>query len=507
MKLIAKKNIYLLSLFVISLLLLVLGTTYAKFPSSYTTNDNIVGLVLDFNVSITSIEEYQTLSLAPNEKVLFNVQITNNTGAAMAYGVWYRTSANISIGKLEGSATNTSGNISDNSKVTVEVIILNNTSNNIEVDVGVGSSDKTTSDIEYLNGKKLITGVLNNFLFLSDVDVGSYVKYVGNNGCSGKACEGQNINYVSDSDMGACDSSSTTKFKVNGWRVAYSKYNSAYLVSAGSPECFTGSDSITPYENIENINKETLKYCNPTYAYGGECNSNSTWDFNANDFEIVSGETLWACQRGTPVNQNPVCGYGNTIIDIGGTYFLGAVKGTEYPKSTLRWRNDFGRVGWAAPTYIAALRPVIRLNPEVYVTGGSGTYEAPYTIAVSNELPQKNTFTISFNSNYGSTCPTTKKTVTQGEVIGDLCTPTRDGFVFTGWYEDMLYRDEPMRYYCDINADLYNAFQYDYAALYNHWINYGQREEEGRRLSQYLSTDIFTRNSDVTLYAGWYKAS
>ncbi|MCI6266568.1 MAG: hypothetical protein MR598_06980 [Erysipelotrichaceae bacterium] len=75
-----------------------------------------------------------------------------------------------------------------------------------------------------------------NYPKLNTVDVGSYVKYVGNNGCDGKHCEGENANYVSDDDMGYC-SSSNYKFTVNGWRVGYIQDNTAYLISAGAPEC------------------------------------------------------------------------------------------------------------------------------------------------------------------------------------------------------------------------------------------------------------------------------
>ncbi len=71
---------------------------------------------------------------------------------------------------------------------------------------------------------------------LAKAEPGSYVKYVGSNGCTGKACEGQNANYVDDTDMGYCNSSSN-KYKVNSWRVGYVKDGSAYLVSAGAPEC------------------------------------------------------------------------------------------------------------------------------------------------------------------------------------------------------------------------------------------------------------------------------
>ena len=75
-----------------------------------------------------------------------------------------------------------------------------------------------------------------DYPLLSEMPVGSYVKYTGTNGCDGKSCEGQNANYVSDTNMGYC-SSSSYQFYVNGWRIGYKENGSAYLVSAGAPEC------------------------------------------------------------------------------------------------------------------------------------------------------------------------------------------------------------------------------------------------------------------------------
>ena len=95
---------------------------------------------------------------------------------------------------------------------------------------------------------------------LNTVAVGSYVKYTGANGCDGLHCEGYNANYVSDDDMGYCGST-YAGFVVNGWRVAYIKDNSAYLISAGAPECVA-----TYVENVSNsTSNQTLS---TNYYYG-----------------------------------------------------------------------------------------------------------------------------------------------------------------------------------------------------------------------------------------------
>ena len=110
--------------------------------------------------------------------------------------------------------------------------------------------DTVTKTITYTSGSyvndscSLAFTTSTNYQYLKDMPEGSYVQYVGTNGCSGKACEGYNANYVSDTDMGYCDSS-RYKFYVNGWRIGYIEDNdddaasndNAVLVSAGAPEC------------------------------------------------------------------------------------------------------------------------------------------------------------------------------------------------------------------------------------------------------------------------------
>ena len=59
--------------------------------------------------------------------------------------------------------------------------------------------------------------------------------------------------------MGYCNSTSD-RFIVNGWRVAYIKDNSAYLVSAGAPEC------VATY--VENISNSKIGLTLSTYYYG-----------------------------------------------------------------------------------------------------------------------------------------------------------------------------------------------------------------------------------------------
>ena len=108
------------------------------------------------------------------------------------------------------------------------------------------------------------------------------------------------------------------------------------------------------------------------------------------------------------------------------------------------------------------------------------------------------TYTITYDNNGGSGCTT--KSVAYNSQIGSLCTPSRTGYTFIGWYNSD-YKDNPLNYYADTYSDLYNAFGYDADKLYNHYLTYGVNEN--RRISQYISTDIYNYSSNKTIYAGW----
>ena len=108
-----------------------------------------------------------------------------------------------------------------------------------------------TNDIFVNDSCKLIFTTDNSNIKLSSMKPGSYVKYVGNNGCRDRSCSGENSNYVSDNDMGYCFSNNY-KFVTNGFRIAYVKDDTAYLISAGSPEC------VQSYAVNESSDKVTL---------------------------------------------------------------------------------------------------------------------------------------------------------------------------------------------------------------------------------------------------------
>lgn len=213
--------------------------------------------------------------------------------------------------------------------------------------------------------------------YLSSMKPGSYVKYVGTNGCVGRSCEGFNTNYVDDNDMGYCFSKDN-KFLVNGWRLFYSDLGTAYLVSAGSLECINRDSNVNNsilYVNL--LNSRALGYCNREYAYNGECNNYSARSINEEDFDKYLDMNIFDC---TGNSSNRFCGYNDDLIDNGGYYWYSSIYDSASDK-LFNWNPVNRVVNKASYVNDYGLRVVVRLKESVYVVSGDGTYNNPYVIS------------------------------------------------------------------------------------------------------------------------------
>lgn len=163
-KIITVKNAIILFIGIIFLVSLIsFGPTYAKFTNDYTTDDNVAEFNYDFNLTLNNVEEYEMVKVNPNDYVVFNVEVYNDTTENIGYGIWYKLTSNnhdIVISKYSESENETSGQLSTKEKKIVTLIAINNSSSVQRLKIGVASSEKDASTIEYLGGKKLISGVL-----------------------------------------------------------------------------------------------------------------------------------------------------------------------------------------------------------------------------------------------------------------------------------------------------------------------------------------------------------
>ena len=113
-----------------------------------------------------------------------------------------------------------------------------------------------------------------------------------------------------------------------------------------------------------------------------------------------------------------------------------------------------------------------------------------------------NHFTVTYNDNGGSGCSSSSKTVTYGSAYGNLCTPTRSGYIFAGWYNSS-YANAPWTYYYDkykSNSTVSSIGRNDKVGLYNNYLT-----NSTRKFSEFTSTDAYSVNGNQTLVAGWLK--
>lgn len=429
------------------------------------TLDNNIDNDFELRIYILDNGQEQNILMKKNFRAKIKIEVVsrlNNTVSSFSNPDIYITS--IMIDGVESSYLPTRGyyemsaTCSKGSKLSWEPL-----SKTITYEKGSHVND--TCNLEFIKSTK--------YPLLNTVESGSYVAYTGTNGCDGKHCEGDNANYVDSKNMGYC-SSSDFKFVRNGWRVAYTKDDTVYLISAGSPECVSTymdskMDSIvdlefgtnkyyygkgytfdkvdgtftltgvttdtlswkdsyeeiiktTPYTckgstaketctelvevveysnetvgkikmhynydiqedvstHIDNLNKVASTYCNKKYAYGSTCDSSSVWNMNEMDFQNILGKTTSiATCFGNASNKN--CGYANDLIDIGGEYwFANANVYGDFSHNMYSWSYRRNISSVISSNHLG-IRPIIRLNKDVYITGGSGSYDDPYTIGI-----------------------------------------------------------------------------------------------------------------------------
>ena len=383
-KKIGKQNFIL----IIFIFVMIVATSLYKTFSIYTESNgqDIVDGLSTYKFILANHNE-NSVTIASNNSKNLMITISNPEDITLKYGIYYSSAddlEDVNIGYLETSKYPSIGLINSKSDYIIILKIVNNSSNNITITFGTKYRFQNGGDL-VIDDNQHWLDVIEEAFPLNTVEPGSYVQYTGTNGCTGESCNGQNANYVSDTDMGYCFSSSD-KFSVNGWRVGYIKDGSAYLVAAGANECWcqdrmgnfgnTICDlSGSAVELLAKLNEVSLKYCNPEFAYEGICNNDSAWAMNATAFQNITGNTLDSCYRST---SDATCGYGNDLIDNGGWYWYA----TQYNSSNylLIWYLVNHCVSEYSPNYAHGTRAVLRLESSVVIVGGSGTYEDPYQI-------------------------------------------------------------------------------------------------------------------------------
>ena len=111
------------------------------------------------------IFEYKKITVSAGDNTSVMVNVNNDTGGSIYYGVFYEMVSpnvktdDIGIYKIDWSANATSGSITNGSKLPVELIIINNSSSDITLNIGVAGSD--SNELGLPDGKTLITETFN----------------------------------------------------------------------------------------------------------------------------------------------------------------------------------------------------------------------------------------------------------------------------------------------------------------------------------------------------------
>lgn len=117
-----------------------------------------------------------------------------------------------------------------------------------------------------------------------------------------------------------------------------------------------------------------------------------------------------------------------------------------------------GSTNYVAPLIFTALQSYQPLSYSYQITTGS--VEQIRNVFFENRIIQNQDVTVSFMPE-GGTCPLQSKTVTAGGVYGELPSPVRSGFIFTGWYTAASGGDR-----ITSNTEVLSAEDHE---LYAHW--------------------------------------
>ena len=160
------KESYLLIIIIVGILSLCMYSSFALFSLEKTTSKDIFTMRAASDIETTlKIFEYKKITVSAGDNTSVMVNVNNDTGGSIYYGVFYEMVSpnvktdDIGIYKIDWSANATSGSIANGAKLPVELIIINNSSSDITLNIGVAGSD--SNELGLPDGKTLITETFN----------------------------------------------------------------------------------------------------------------------------------------------------------------------------------------------------------------------------------------------------------------------------------------------------------------------------------------------------------
>lgn len=525
--------------FVIGIILvLILSFSYGTFiytSDSYRTTEMLVSN-LTYGIDITSSDATisgKTVSVSSGKTAVVYLKVTSLNKVDTKYGVDYKITKGTGTVKY---ASNTgwlpTGKISENNVGTyekvVKVVIAAETDMSVDFTVTGGFTNNELTEVE--TGYTRITEKADNVISYNDTLTNVVKKETTNNIYGGESTNNY-AQYPINED--------NTK---NIWRILGTYNGIGTKIVSNQVSTTTKSTLSTDLTSFYNTLEKPDNYILSTDKFActnTSCTSSSYSKvglISTSEYEMLGGinsylassESYFALDNGTIKN-----------ITSGGIEETSTTSGLR-PAVYLQDYVTVTGSGTVSdpfklkmPEYAVVLNVVngsAALPSKMITRGENATYEITpntgYKLVLSSNTCSKgtlsgNTFTIS-NVTSAQTCTitltpesytltldanggsvsTTSKTVTYDSTYGDLPTPTRNGYIFIGWF-DSSYKDHPLYFYSDNFPDLKTAFGYNEVSLYNHYLDYGKNE--GRQISQFISSSTFTDTSNKTLYAGWVR--
>lgn len=487
---IGKENLILISFILCVVIISGLYTTFSL--STVSEGISIVDGVKTMKFILGEKEE-NTITIASGSRKNIAVTVTNNDEIPLKYGIYYETSdalEDVELGYQHSTENLPNGTINSKETKVVTIQVENNSSELKTITFGLVYGLEKGGDLIIEENQKFLEQKLN--FPLNEVEKGSYVEYKGNNGCTEEQCIGNNANDPENQTGGYCGNN-TEKYKDTGWRIAYTRNDTAYITAAGAPECIKQEEKIESLSKA--LNETALNYCNIDYAYHGVCNEKTAWSINTNDFHQITNKKLHEVLCLEKENKKE-CGYQNNLIDIGSTYWLINMKNNSllyYQPNPMHFENK-------ELTNEKGIRPILKLDSTVIVIGGTGTKDDPYKI--KNTSVPNYEYTIVYNGN-GATSGDTEDSIHKTNELKKLNKNNFELAYETKLSEFATFDDS----YCEENGTCHNASiipNKEQKAEFLGWST-NKDDKEAKYSDEQEVINLSTSSSEIiiNLYAIW----
>ena len=490
---IGRRNVVLI-LFVISVV--VISGLYTTFSlSTYSGGITVVDGIKTLKFILGNDDEENSLMIAAGSSKNIAITVSNQEDIKLKYGIYYSSLddlEDVEIGYYHSTEYLPNGIIEPHQDYVVTLQIVNHTDEIKNISFGLVYGLEAGGELVIEENQHFLEEMWN--FSLSDVSSGSYVQYVGSNGCEEEQCKGKNANDVDNTIGGYCGDDKTS-FNNSGWRVAYTRNNSAYLISAGSPYCMNQEKDEKISDFIKRINDEALSFCNLDYAFGGVCDEKNTWVINDSDFYHITGSKLnqsFCLERSKDEN----CGYKNDLLDIGSYYWVNTI----FNNQMLYYYPDSFYYTVQLSDVSKGIRPILKLADSVIVIKGSGKIDDPYVIKNTNVADYE--YTVVYNGN-GATSGDVKDSVHKTNVLNKL-NKNEFKLSYRVKLSDVAYFDDS---YCDDSGSCYPSSvsnELEKSAKFLGWsTNMDDKEAIYMDEQEVMNLSTSSEEIIVNLYAIW----